>query len=359
VAMYEGLLSGIRVLDLGIWRPVPYATQLLSDLGADVLKVEPPGGDPMRVFPELFVSLNANKRSLVLDLHDDADRARGLELAADADVVIEGFRPGVVERLGMSYADVCKVNASIVYCSISGYGQNGPLATAPGHDLNYQAYAGVLAPRGGEPVECSAPIADLAAGAYAAMAICAALLGRARNGEGEYIDLAMTDVLATWTGPFSNTAIGGTGPRLRRLPTYGSFKTADDQWVSFGVIAEDHFWGAICDAFGIEDRLRNLDMVGRVQNDEEILGIITSAVASRKRSELVDLLGDSGALSPVLTREEMLAHPQFVQRNLVGIEAPDGVSLMGYPVGLTNHRSKPPGRAPSADEHQGEGFHPR
>ena len=356
--MYEGLLSGIRVLDLGIWRPVPYATQLLSDLGADVLRVEPPGGDPMRVFPELFVSLNANKRSILLDLHDDADRARGLELAADADVVIEGFRPGVVDRLGISYADVCTVNPSIVYCSISGYGQNGPLATAPGHDLNYQAYAGVLAPRGGEPIECSAPIADLAAGAYAAMAVCAALLGRARNGEGEYIDLAMTDVLATWTGPFSNTSIGG-GPQLRGLPTYGSFKTADDQWVCFGVIAEDHFWGAICDVFGIEDRLRNLDMVGRVQNDKEIRGIITAEVAGRKRSELVDLLGDTGALSPVLTREEMLEHPQFVQRNLVGIESPDGVSLMGYPVGLTNHLSRPPGHAPSAGEHQTEGFHPR
>ena len=313
--MYEGLLSGIRVLDLGIWRPVPYATQLLSDLGADVLKV-------------------------------------------DADVVIEGFRPGVVDRLGISYADVCTVNPSIVYCSISGYGQNGPLATAPGHDLNYQAYAGVLAPRGGEPIECSAPIADLAAGAYAAMAVCAALLGRARNGEGEYIDLAMTDVLATWTGPFSNTSIGG-GPQLRGLPTYGSFKTADDQWVCFGVIAEDHFWGAICDVFGIEDRLRNLDMVGRVQNDKEIRGIITAEVAGRKRSELVDLLGDTGALSPVLTREEMLEHPQFVQRNLVGIESPDGVSLMGYPVGLTNHLSRPPGHAPSAGEHQTEGFHPR
>src|SRR5205814_4474967 len=115
-----GLLAGLRVLDLSIWRPGPYATQLLAEIGADVLKVEPPGGDPMRSYPELFTSLNANKRSIVLDLKSDADRARALELAAHAVVVIEGFRPGVVARLGVGYDDVRAVNAAIVYCSLSG-----------------------------------------------------------------------------------------------------------------------------------------------------------------------------------------------------------------------------------------------
>src|SRR5438309_4491412 len=130
-----GLLSGVRVLDLTIWRPGPYATQLLAELGADVLKVEPPGGDPMRAYPGLFASLNVNKRGIVLDLKDEAGRRRALELVADADVVIEGFRPGVAGRLGVGYNDVRAVNPSVVYCSISGLGQHGPLALVPGHDL--------------------------------------------------------------------------------------------------------------------------------------------------------------------------------------------------------------------------------
>src|SRR4051812_31765120 len=117
--MNGGLLSGVRVFDLSVWRPGPYATQLLAEIGADVLKVEPPGGDPMRSYPGLFDSLNANKRSIVLDLKSDVDRARALDFARRADVVIEGFRPGVVERLGVSYDDVRAVNPSIVYCSLS------------------------------------------------------------------------------------------------------------------------------------------------------------------------------------------------------------------------------------------------
>src|SRR5207237_318160 len=123
-----GLLTGLRVLDLSIWRPGPYATQLLAEIGADVIKVEPPGGDPMRRYPELFASLNVNKRGIVLDLKRDSDRARALELAAEADVLVEGFRPGVAARLGMGYGHVGDVNPTVIYCSLSGLGQDGPLA---------------------------------------------------------------------------------------------------------------------------------------------------------------------------------------------------------------------------------------
>ncbi len=144
----EGLLAGIRVLDLSIWRPGPYATQLLVELSADVVKVEPPGGDPMRVFPTLFAVLNAGKRSAAVDLKDDAGRHAVLARAKDADVVVEGFRPGVVRTLGVDDESIRRVCPSIVYCSISGYGQTGPLAEVPGHDVNYQAWAAVLEPRG-------------------------------------------------------------------------------------------------------------------------------------------------------------------------------------------------------------------
>src|SRR2546429_2137077 len=144
-----GLLSGVRVLDLSVWRPGPYATQLLAEIGADVLRVEPPGGDPMRGYRDLFASLNANKRSIVLDLKRDDDHRRALELAADADVLVEGFRPGVAARLGVGYEGVCAVAPSIVYCSVSGMGQSGPLRLLPRPRLHYQAGGGAPAPAGG------------------------------------------------------------------------------------------------------------------------------------------------------------------------------------------------------------------
>src|SRR6204780_3978775 len=142
-------LSGLRVLDLSIWRPGPYATSLLVPLGADVLKVEPPGGDPMRFYPGLFAAVNEGKRSVELDLKDAVEHARALELATQADVLVEGFRPGVLARFGLHDEAVRARNPGIVYCSISGYGQHDPRAALPGHDVNYHAWSGALVPDGG------------------------------------------------------------------------------------------------------------------------------------------------------------------------------------------------------------------
>jgi crotonobetainyl-CoA:carnitine CoA-transferase CaiB-like acyl-CoA transferase len=272
-----GLLDGVRVLDLTIWRPGPYATQLLADLGADVIKVEPPGGDPMRVYGGLFATLHANKRSIVLDLKQPDDRRRALELAGDADVVIEGFRPGVAARLGMGYDDVRGVNDGVVYCSLSGYGQTGDLTALPGHDLNYQAWAGVLAPDGGEPIVPEVPIADLAGGLAAAFAVCAAVVRQLRTGEGEHIDVAMADVLATWTGAVTPRADGFPSEggddddngdedehdgRGRGVAGYGTFRTGDDRHLTLGVLTEDHFWSALCDVLHLTD-VRDLDFTAR------------------------------------------------------------------------------------------------
>jgi crotonobetainyl-CoA:carnitine CoA-transferase CaiB-like acyl-CoA transferase len=354
----DGLLAGIRVLDLSIWRPGPYATQLLADLGADVLKVEPPGGDPMRIFPELFATLNANKRSVVLDLHAAGDRAVAHRLVADADALVEGFRPGVAARLGMGEPEVRAINPALVYTSVSGFGQTGPLATAPGHDLNYQAYAGVLAPGGGAPVACAVPIADLAGGIVAAMATCAALLGRVRTGEGEHVDVAMTDVLATWTGPIEHLAVAGSDEPMPGLPTYGSFATADGAWVTLGVIDEQHFWAHVCDGLGLDD-LRDLTMLERVARHADISPRLTDAIAARTRDELVALLGEKAPVAPVLSRAEMLHHPQFEHRHLVGGSTPAGYPAMGYPARLGVRPARGPGRAPTLGEHQDEGFEPR
>jgi crotonobetainyl-CoA:carnitine CoA-transferase CaiB-like acyl-CoA transferase len=358
VQAYDGLLSGIRVLDLSIWRPGPYATQLLANLGADVLKVEPPGGDPMRVFPELFSRLNANKRSAVLDLKQPAERDRAYELVADADALVEGFRPGVAARLGLGEAKVREVNPDIVYCSVSGFGQDGPLALRPGHDINYQAYAGVLAPNGGPPVESALPIADLAGGTFAALAVCAALVGRARTGEGEHVDVAMADVLATWTGPLATTAVAGSDRPLGGLPTYGSFLTADDRWITLGVLSEQHLWTAVCGVLGLED-LADLDMLERVERHDEVRARLVHAIREWPEERLLDAFGAGAPVAPVLSREEMLDAAQFRARGLIEGIARDGLPVMGYPVRFETRRARPSGQAPAAGDHQAEGFLPR
>lgn len=351
-----GLLAGIRVLDASIWRPGPYATQLLGDLGAEVCKIEPPGGDPMRAFPELFASLNGDKRSVVLDLKTDVDRARARTLADEADVLVEGFRPGVAERLGIGYDDVRSSNPAIVYCSISGYGQTGPLRDVPGHDLNYQAYAGALAPDGGEPRESALPVGDLAGGAFAALAVCAAIIGRARTGEGEHIDVSMTDVLATWTGAASNR-LTGAEDKLAGLPTYGTFPTADGRFLTLGVITEQHFWDAVCDGLGLDD-LRDVGLFDRIDRADEVRGRVAAAVADRPLDELLVTL-DGAPAAPALTRSEMLEHPQLVHRGLVGGSTAEGFPRIGYPVLFGLHPARAPGRAPEPGEHQDLGFLPR
>jgi len=351
-----GLLDGIRVLDASIWRPGPYATQLLGDLGAEVCKIEPPGGDPMRAFPELFASLNGDKRSIVLDLKDDADRARARALADQADVLMEGFRPGVADRLGIGYDDVRATNPSIVYCSISGYGQTGPLRDVPGHDLNYQAYAGALVPDGGEPRESALPVGDLAGGAFAALAVCAAIVGRTRTGEGERIDVSMTDVLATWTGAASSR-LTGAEERRSGLPTYGTFATSDGRYLTLGVITEQHFWEAVCDGLGLAD-LRDVGLFDRIDRTDEVRGRLAGAIAARPLDDLLAAL-DGAPAAPALTRAEMLEHPQLVHRGLVGGTTAEGFPGIGYPVRFGVHPARTPGAAPSIGEHQDAGFLPR
>jgi len=344
--MSDGLLDGVRVLDFSIWRPGPYATQLLAEAGADVLKVEPPGGDPMRAYPDLFAALHANKRSIVLDLKDDVDRARARALATDADVVIEGFRPGVAARLGIDEPSLRTVAPSLVYCSLSGMGQTGPLADVPGHDLNYLAWAGTLAPEGGEPVWPKPPVADLAGGLAAAFAVCAALVRRQRTGEGEYIDLAMADVLASWTGEatprMDSVETAGT------VPGYGVFATADGH-LTLGIVTEDHFWRALCKVLAMDD-CADLPFAARAAIAPELQARIASALATFARDDAVERLLAAGVpAAPVWSRADMLASPHFRARGAVTTHL---ARYAAHPAG----RMTPP---PGLDEHRGQGFRER
>lgn len=195
-------LHGVRVLDFTQNLPGPYATLVLASLGADVVKIEPPTGDTARMTPRLFEIVNAGKRSCVLDLKRDDAAATLAALVVDADVVVEGFRPGVMARFGCDAAAALRTNPRLVYCSISGYGQDGPYAAYPGHDLNFQALTGVCdmgRDADDHPFGCALPIADLSSAMTAVSAVLAALFARERTGVGRAIDVAMVDTLRSWT----------------------------------------------------------------------------------------------------------------------------------------------------------------
>lgn len=352
-----GLLDGLRVLDLSLWQPGHTATQYLADLGADVLKVEPPGGDRMRVLPDRFVNFNGHKRSLVLDLKREEDRNHLKALAAQAEVVVEGFRPGVAARLGAGYDDLAAVNPALVYCSISGFGQSGPLAASTGHDANYQAYAGafVTPPAGGAPVASGALIGDQGSGLAAAFAILAAVLCARRTGKGEQIDVSIADLIFSWTapmGPIEPSRAGAVqGKGSGGISTYA----AADGHVVLGIFSEDHFWTALCRHLGL-DEIANLDMGARSERAEELKAILQARFASRTRDELVAELDAIGVpCAPILTRAEALEHPHFWAREVIA-RGPQGDRRVAHPIAYRNHPAMAPGHPPALGEGGDKGW---
>jgi crotonobetainyl-CoA:carnitine CoA-transferase CaiB-like acyl-CoA transferase len=345
-----GLLDGLRVLDFSLWQPGQYATQLLADLGADILKIEPPEGDRMRAFPDRFRAFNGHKRSLLLDLRRDVDRAEARRLAAEVEVVVEGYRPGAAERLGVGYDDLRAVNPALVYCSISGYGLTGPLAARPGHDLNYQAYAGALAPRSGEsPTWPGVLVADQGGGLAAAFAVLAAVLRARRTGEGEHIDLAMADVVASWVGAIRRPQDMGHddmgGDDDLDLPGLGIFATADGRHVVLGAAIEDRFWAALCHAVGLHE-VAELSLEERSARADELRTALAAALARLDHDDaMARLEGADVPATPILTRAEMLAHPHFRARGIV-TRGPDGKAAIGHPVRFLHHPARPPGPPP-------------
>lgn len=354
----------MRVLDISVWRPMPHATQLLCDLGAEVLKVEPPGGDPLRQYPEIFAGVARGKRSTVIDLKQTEGRARVLSLAQEADVVCEGFRPGVVNRLGVGYQDVAAVNPTVIYCSISGFGQSGPLRDAPGHDLSYQAFAGAIKDIDDQgsmdaspdvPQLPALPIADLAAGTYAALSICAAWSRRIQTGEGERIDVAMADVVASWVGPVGKIQVEGVDRTDSGSPGYGIFRSADGDLVTLAALSEQHLWDAICDGLDLPD-LRAMPFQKRLALGDELNDVIRKALAQMPREEAVARLKDAGApVMPVLSPEEMVDHPHLRSRGMVIDARPN--AMLAFPAILTGHPRRTQAAVPELGKDRGFSSH--
>jgi len=233
-------LGGVRVLDFSMFVPGPFCSSILADLGAEVIKVEPPKGDPGRSYvPVQFRMENRNKRGIAIDLKNPRAKEVVVRLVAKADVVIEGFRPGVAKRLGIDYETLKKHKASLVYCSISGYGQTGPWKDRPGHDVNYVAAAGALAFPGGwlkAPARSSLPVADMAGGSFAAIAILAAL----KEGKGAHLDLSLFEA-AFFMAAMRHGLDDAADPRAHIFPVNDVFECADQKRLTLGVL-EEHFW---------------------------------------------------------------------------------------------------------------------
>lgn len=320
-------LAGLRVLDLSVTLPGPFGTQALADLGADIVKVESPAGDMTRASSTgLFPVSNRNKRSVVLDLKTKGGVAACLDLARRSDVFVEGFRPGVVARLGVGYEQVRAVKADIVYCSISGYGQTGPKALAPGHDVNYLAASGALSYSGRwrrtGPQRPALPVADLSAALYATVSILAALRRRDVTGEGAYIDIALADCAMAMAsargGP--NQSIRDAD-RLHLYPTNDLFACAGGQVLSLGVV-EEHFWQALCKAAGShEPRLADPKFASealRRRHGDELSQVLEEMFATATADEwLRRFEGADIPVQKVLTLDEAVQAPQVRHRGIV------------------------------------------
>ncbi len=324
-------LAGVRVLDLSRLLPGPVATLHLADMGADVIKIEDRGpGDYARTMGDgpggtswFFRAVNRNKRGMTLDLKSADGKAVLLRLVRDADILIESFRPGVMDRLGVGYASLRETNPRLVYCAITGYGQDGPWALRAGHDLNYIAQAGVLeqtGTAGGPPAIPSLQIGDLLGGAMTAVTAMLAALFRAKNtGEGGFVDLAMSEaVLAHHLFPlFELRARGATLPRGADMLTgghanYGVYRTADDRYMAVAPL-EEKFWQMFCAAIGREDLATRYAEAA----DPALRRELETIFASRTRDDWTALFdGVDCCVTPVLTLAEALDHPQAVARGM-------------------------------------------
>lgn len=363
--MYR-LLENMKVLDLTRLLPGGYATMILADLGAQVLKIEDMGaGDYMRELgPQVggtgiwYHAINRNKRSMRLNLKSPAGREIFLRLVKEYDVLVESFRPGVMERLGLSYRELVQINPRLVYCSLTGFGQDGPHSQRPCHDINCLALAGALAltgQRDGPPVPPGVQVADLGSALTAAVGILAAYARSLTTGQGAYLDVAMLDVVVSWMTLYLTQYLAGAGEPRRGeeylnggLPCYGVYRTKDKRYVAVGNL-EPKFWENLCRAAGRPDLIPL-----QFRKDREARRAVEEFFAQYTRAEIEELSGlVDTCLEPVLEVSEVPQHPQIKARGLL-IEQPlngGTITTVGLPVKIQGAEAVPEREAPEAGQH--------
>jgi crotonobetainyl-CoA:carnitine CoA-transferase CaiB-like acyl-CoA transferase len=332
--MTDALLAGIRVLDLSQFTPGPYASLLLADLGADVLKVEPPVGDPQRIEGPLdkdgvsawYKVINRGKRVLRLDLKDEAGKTAFARLLARADVLLESYRPGVLDRLGFTRARLDELNPNLVHCALSGWGQTGPYRLKPGHDLNYMALAGGLAISGTAqaPVMTYPSVADYAGGLFAVATCLAGLVGRGVRGRGAAIDASLAETVLSWLS-IDLTAMTRPGFAPARatnyynggLACYQIYRTVDGRFISLGVV-EEKFWRNFCLAVERPDWVpRQWEQVPQHALIAEVAKLIETRPLAHWDQVLAPI---ETCYHAVVEHAELPTHPQIVARGMIARE---------------------------------------
>ncbi len=346
-----GPLEGVKVLDLSRVLTGPYCSMMLGDLGADIIKVERiDGGDDTRGWgppwvgeeSHYFLSINRNKRSIALDLKSEEGREIARDLAASADVVLENFRPGTAERLGLGYEDLSARNPSLIYCSISGFGQDGPHRDRAAYDLIIQGMGGLMGvtgAEGSEPIRVGVAVADIGAGMYAAYAITSALFRRERAGGGEYIDVSMMDVQVSWMTYMAHYffASGELPPRRASahpsIVPYQAFPTADG-WINI-TAGNDRLWYRLAPLVDMDPDAypTNAD---RVENREAVVEGISAATRKKERDAWLAIFEEAGVPSgPVYTMRDLFEDPHVTHRQMhrrVQHPGEGEISVLGVPV---------------------------
>jgi len=361
-------LKGVRIVDLTHYVAGPYMTMLMADLGAEVIKVESPEGDVVRRlgppfepdgFSPYFRSVNRNKKSVILDLKQEAERELLFDLVASADAVVDNFRYGVMQKLGLTHHDLKRVKPDIITCSITAFGEDGPYRDRPAFDLILQAMSGgmsITGEPGRRPVRAGVPIGDLAGGIFGAFAVCAAMLNRYRTGDGQHIDIALLDVqvsMLTYQAQYHLTdgqVPGPSGSAHTSTVPYQLFQTSDGYIVS-GLLAE-HFWPKFCTALGMPELINRYPTNGdRIAARSELVPILEDRLRKRSTSEWVDTLIAAGVpVGPFNTIDQVLADPQVRHRGMV---VSDGQhTIIGNPIKTAAHDTFTP--APRLGEHTDE-----
>jgi crotonobetainyl-CoA:carnitine CoA-transferase CaiB-like acyl-CoA transferase len=313
-------LRALRVVSLAEQYPGPYATLILADLGADVILVERPnGGDPSRKFPHFFEALNRNKRSVTVDLKAVDGRHQLTRLIETADIFIEGYRPGVIERLGFGYEAVRTINPRTIYVSISGFGQDGPYRDRPAHDLSYQGTAGLLHEQGTSlKIEDppSLPVGDLTSGTFAAVACLAGIVSRQRTGTGSYYDVSVVDTLLSWMTTQVVPVLNRTGVAgIPREPGYRNYQTSDGKLLALSIAHEDNFWDAMCQIIGLD--ATGLKSDERLARLEELESRIAGVLATRAYDEWAVALDVAGVpFGPIHTLKSVVSDPHLQARGM-------------------------------------------
>jgi alpha-methylacyl-CoA racemase len=377
VNVADGALSDVRVLDLSRLLPGGFCTLMLADLGAEVLKVEDTGmGDYVRWAPPyyegaedsaksaLYLSLNRGKRSIRLDLKSEEGKEVLVRLAREYDVLLESFRPGVLDRLGVGYERLREENPRLVYCAITGYGQDGPFRDRAGHDQNYLGLNGILGltgEAGGPPIQSSGQMADLGGGALmAAFSILAALRERDRSGEGQFLDVSMTDGSMSWLAMVAAEYFAsGNVPERGKLNLSGGIAcyrpyACKDGYVSCGAL-EPKFWKAWCEGVGREDLIAEQFAAPGSAGHRQVSDVF----ASRTRDEWTAFNDEHDCcIEPILDLDEALESELVRERGMVvEVDQPgaeDAVRLLGFPVGFSRTPGGPQGPGPGLGEHTDE-----